>query len=528
MLLLLTTFMACEEMGDTAQGLDPLQQEPVGEDTGGLDTGEPADTDPFEALSAQLVQPSLRVDVLIIGAGASGMAAALEAQAQGADVLLLEMSEAPGGGALYASNFLLVDTVAQRAVGLEDSPEKALSDWARLSPGGDPSDPVVQDYLEGTIELADWFHQELGAQVVGPFGDSDEGQIPRIHNVRVAGEETPGPALVERVANYTWTHHRADALVTVGERVVGAEFTDLRTGETGWIAADATVVATGGFARNLDEVLGQRPDLSGLSLLFEIHPAAIGSGRGLLEQVDAATQNEGHVGVYVHAAEDPRQGMESEAIWLSHLSDTLIVDAEGQRRFSEEEVFSFGMEARLLEAGGQRLWAIYPKMIWEQAYGYIPKYNAPTEEASWTLSLLEYEALGGGARYSSLQEASEAEGISLQTLGETVSRYNSLASSGQDSDMGKPASSLVPVQEEFVMVELKGGLAKCFTGVALDARGQVLGEDGEHIPGLYAAGEVAGMLGVPAVGSGFEGSISAVYWSGRRAGAAAAQDALGL
>ena len=75
-------------------------------------------------------------------------------------------------------------------------------------------------------------------------------------------------------------------------------------------------------------------------------------------------------------------------------------------------------------------------------------------------------------------------------------------------------------------MELAPGLAKAFGGVSLDEQARVIGLDGEPIPGLFAAGEVAGMLGTEAVGVGFTGSMTAVLLTGRVAGqeaAAAAQ-----
>ena len=65
------------------------------------------------------------------------------------------------------------------------------------------------------------------------------------------------------------------------------------------------------------------------------------------------------------------------------------------------------------------------------------------------------------------------------------------------------------------------GAAKAFSGVRVDGDGRVLDPSGAPIEGLFAAGEVAGFLGTDAVGVGFEGSITACYWLGLRAGAAA-------
>ena len=54
----------------------------------------------------------------------------------------------------------------------------------------------------------------------------------------------------------------------------------------------------------------------------------------------------------------------------------------------------------------------------------------------------------------------------------------------------------------------------------------MLGVNGEAIPGLWAAGEVAGMLGTAALAEGMGGSITAVYFTGQRVGTNAAAEAL--
>ena len=63
--------------------------------------------------------------------------------------------------------------------------------------------------------------------------------------------------------------------------------------------------------------------------------------------------------------------------------------------------------------------------------------------------------------------------------------------------------------------------AKGFGGLDVDEQQRVLGTDGQPIRGLYAVGEAAGMA-VPGLGGryGFDGSLSAVVWSGWRAAAA--------
>ena len=76
---------------------------------------------------------------------------------------------------------------------------------------------------------------------------------------------------------------------------------------------------------------------------------------------------------------------------------------------------------------------------------------------------------------------------------------------------------------DLLAILFKAGTAKSFGGEQTTVSAEVIGRDGAVIEGLYAAGEVAGMLGTEAVGHGFSGSAGACYYYGRIAGAAAAE-----
>ena len=119
-------------------------------------------------------------------------------------------------------------------------------------------------------------------------------------------------------------------------------------------------------------------------------------------------------------------------------------------------------------------------------------------------------------------------GIDPAGLQQTMDRYQTFVVTGKDVDFGKRSDFLVPLEgQELVVMELRPGSAKSFGGAWLDDRARVLDVDGQPIPGLYAAGEAAGMLGTPAVGEGFEGSVMGCYLTGRVAGVQAAAEAMG-
>ncbi|MCB9764712.1 MAG: FAD-dependent oxidoreductase [Alphaproteobacteria bacterium] len=482
------------------------------------------DADPIDD-SAHLVDdtatpPALSVDVLVIGAGPAGLAAAWEAQEAGASVVVLEMDERSGGGGWYARQMFAAGTGAQAEAGIVDSPAQALAEWASFTDGGDPTDPWVIAMVEGSAGILDWLVDSFGAEVGPLVFDVGAGSVPRVHPVTIDGE-APVAGLVTATEAAVWTEHRADALVSEDGRVVGAQFTDLRTGEEGWIEAGATVVATGGFARDLDRVLADRPGLDGATVVFEHHPNAVGGGHPLLEALGVPFQNAGSFGVYVHAVEDWREP--GEALWPRNLFATMIVDLEGQRVADEQAVQGFKLVESLLEAPEKRLLALYPAALFEPMRLAVPAYNWAEAGQEEEIDALELIDEGLAWRFADAADAAAHFGVDPDALTASVQRYDDLARQGTDDDFGKPGFLMVPFgADPIYVIELVAGAAKAFGGAALDEQARVLGVDGTPVPGLYAAGEVAGMLGTEAVGQGFSGSLTAVFLTGRVAGREAA------
>lgn len=500
MFLLLVFTLGCRDrVGDRPN--PPVDDSPV--HTG--DSGEPVAT----------------VDVLVIGSGPAGLAAAWEAREAGASVLVLEMDEKAGGGGWYGAHFLGVDTRWQQDMGIEDSLALATEEWPSITAGGDAQDPWVQRLLsEGDATIA-WLTDNFGAQVDTVVFDHTGGSVPRLHLVTLDGQPPIG-GLVSALEAEIWTSCQATALRVVGDQVAGATFTDLRTGEEATIAAGATVVATGGFARDPERLAADRPDLDGALILFDIHPQATGAGIPLFEGVGARFTSAGRYGVYVHATSDYRPGLEREVLWMGSIFNTLVVDRTGQRVGNEEDLADFGFAKKLAEAPDKQLFALYPASIYAGVSGSFPAYNWSEPGVAEVLTGEEMVELGVVDKLDSETIAAYL-GADTATIQATLARYDSFAAQHLDEDFGKSPEMLAPFGTgPIYAVPLFASAAKAFGGVALDPEARVLDADGQPIPGLYAAGEVAGMLGTEAVGEGFPGSITGVYLTGRVAGQQAA------
>src|SRR5512139_3726430 len=97
------------------------------------------------------------VDVLVVGLGAAGAAAALEASRAGAQTLVLERAGGGGGTSAMSGGVLYLGggTALQKACGFEDSAEEMFK-YLMASSGATPDEEKISLYCEGSVEHYDW------------------------------------------------------------------------------------------------------------------------------------------------------------------------------------------------------------------------------------------------------------------------------------------------------------------------------------------------------------------------------------
>src|SRR3990172_6457467 len=107
-------------------------------------------------------QFDLNVPVVIVGAGACGLVAALAAKAAGAEVLVLERDRVPSGSTALSSGFIpAAPTRFQRAAGVADSPEQLAADVMRKNHG--EADPrLVETLCRASGRALEWLADRCG------------------------------------------------------------------------------------------------------------------------------------------------------------------------------------------------------------------------------------------------------------------------------------------------------------------------------------------------------------------------------
>lgn len=502
---------------------EPVADPPPGDTDSGVATDSGGDTDSGGETgeTGETAEPPVfdeTTDVIIIGAGVAGLAATVDAAAAGASVVTLEREDRPGGAALYAGGLMMFSgTAEQAAEGIVDSPEILAGEWAAFT-GGDPTNPWFQLFaLENVPRVRDWL-VELGVSFSDPGGDASSGTTLRIHQIDGAGH-----ALVDALARATppdtlrFSSSVTEIIVYDG-RAVGVRWTD---GENEYaLGADAVIVTTGGFLRDLDRVSAVHPELEMSQVTHGSAPGADGNGLDMLEELGAGTTNLQAIGFYAHGVPSPVDPLRE--VGAAAIKGFPWVNVEAERFVDERGTNSFiAGRTRAFQPGGFA-WLVADANLADVTFTDLDGLDG-------RYVVTDLEAAGIASSGDSIEELAGELGIDVATLGGTIDVWNSVAEGTAVDPWRTGDTTDLPVLSEppFYAVPVSVSLAKNFGGVSVDLSGRVLDTAGQPIPGVYAAGELAGMCGGSIVGDyGFTGSLSCVVLGGRVAGEAAALEAL--
>jgi fumarate reductase flavoprotein subunit len=453
-------------------------------------------------------------DVVIVGAGAAGLAAAVTAHDAGATVMVIEADEKVGGSSrLSGGHFYAAGTSLQRDAGIVgDTPDAMFDYWMTLNqwmiePG------VARAYCDNASPTLEWLRSlgveykperiyRSGADSV-PRGHPPEGEGLAVIRVLDAERLKRGIDLALMT--------RADRLLcSTDGRVVGLE----AGGET--LRAGAVVIASGGFGQNREFIERYWPDAAaGGDWTWCISgPQSLGDGLALGSGAGAALDGYNRGLLLV----TPGFNRDLDILVPSWV---VFVSREG-RRFCDETA-PYNMLAGLFKRNGGTAYAIFDEASRQSA---VP---GPGNRATWVADVLKAKADEGRViRADTLKDLAELAGINVAPFLGTVHKYNIDVARGRDSAYLKDPRGLRPVATPpYYAVEVRPAII-CWTGTGLriDAEARVLGADELPIPGLFAAGETVGSLhGDRYIGGG--GSFGPAVTIGRIAGRSSAATALG-
>lgn len=427
---------------------------------------------------------SVSVAVLVIGAGACGLTAALAAHDAGAEVLVLERDTSPSGSTSMSSGFVPAPgTRWQKAKGIEDDPARFADDIQKKA-NGEADRQVVEAVATAIGPALEWLADAHGI----PF-ELLEGFLYPGHSVlrMHAVPEHTGEALLARLLAAVsaaeipvMTQARATTLYADADgrvRGVGVERPD---GSIERIGCGRLILACNGYGGNSPMVAEHIPEMAGA----EYHGHAGNTGDAVLwgEALGAAPRHlsacQGHGSLAV-----PHRIL---ITWALMMEGGIQVNAEG-RRFANEHRGYSEHAVQVLKQPGAVAWDIYDERLHRLGLTF-PDYR-------------EAEAAGAIRRGATYIELAAVTGLPANSLAEAIAETTAVVTDRFGRDMSKTPALTPP----FYAVKVTGALFHTQGGLAVDARARVLrAADGRPLPNLYAAGGAA--VGVS--GSRIEGYLS--------------------
>lgn len=518
--------------------------------------------EPAAAKSGAAIEKN--ADVVVIGGGGAGLAAAVSAVQKGAKVILIEKAPALGGNTIRAGGaYNAVDPKRQAAKkmtkplmgDLESFLSADEKDFGEFGPtlailknqireykasgsdtlfdtvelhmiqtyiGGKRTDlkgfeihgdlELVRTLTAGSPKSLEWL-ESLGLPFKNDIYTVLGALWPRTHsNIKPVGTGYIS-TLSENATKFgaeLMLETMADELVLKDGKVVGVKATKADGTKVVISAKNGVVVATGGYGANPEMRAKYNTYWPAMPLTMPTTntPLTTGDGIAMGEKAGAALVGMGFL--QLMPSSDPIDGALSKGVWGS-AETQVFVNKQGKRFVNEYA------ERDVLAAGALKQQDALFYIICDQITADNPK---PGSKNVWG------DDIDTLVKNKNVYKADTLEGLESQlgmpkgSLVAEIAKYNSYIAQGSDPDFGKRNFGPQLVVPPFYATPRSPSVHHTMGGLKIDPSCRVLDASGKAIPGFYAAGEVTG--GIHAGNRLGGNAIADIMTFGRIAGASAA------
>ena len=426
--------------------------------------------------------------VVVVGAGAAGLCAALAVQETGVDVVVLERNSLPGGStALSAGLIPAAGTRFQEARGISDDPALFAADIARKA-HGESDAAMVESIARESGPAVEWLADRYGL----PFSVVHDFDYPGHSARRMHGlPSRSGVELIDRLRQAADEHAvplilnaTVSALYVDRHRRVGGVEVVRPDGAREELGAGAVILACSGYGGSPDLVGQHIPEMRGA--LYFGHPGnrgdAVRWGDALGAKLLHMSGYQGH-GSVAH----PHGVL---VTWAVIMEGGFQVNSGGVR-FSDE---SQGYSEQAAIVLGQPDGVAFD--IFDARIAGISRQFTDFQQAEAAGTIIEAETIADLAARLHLP---------ADALAQTLAEVELAKASGSKDRFGRSFAGSLQLSPPFKAVKVTGALFHTQGGLAVDLGARVLGRDGDSLPNLLAAGGAA---------AGVSGSRASGYLSG--------------
>ncbi len=426
--------------------------------------------------------------LVIVGAGAAGLVAALKAREAGMDAILFERDPLPRGStALSAGLVPAAGTRFQREAGAADDPDLFAADIMAKAKG-EPDPDLVRLVTREVGPVLEWLADAHGL----PFSVITDFRYPGHSADRMHGLPTrSGEELIDRLRDAA---ERAGATIVTGAhvtalyadpdgRVRGVAITR-PDGAAELVGCGALILACNGYGGNAALVRESVPDLA--DALYFGHPGNQGDALIWGRALGAATRHlSGHQG---HGSVAQPAGI--LITWATIVEGGFQVNCEGVR-FSNEASGYSEQAAHVVAQPDRVAFTIFDERIATIARQFEDYRNA--------------ERMGAIVGADDPAELAAKLRLPADALAATLGEVERLKRERATDEFGRDFADMPALVPPYRAVRVTGALFHTQGGLVVDTSARVLREDGRALPNLYAAGGAA---------AGVSGSRASGYLSG--------------
>ncbi|SHN74694.1 FAD-dependent oxidoreductase [Desulfitobacterium chlororespirans] len=431
-------------------------------------------------------------DIVIIGVGASGLAAAVEAGEAGAKVVCIEGQSTAGGGARGVEGCFAVGSRMQKEQGIKiPSLGKLVREELETGQFRSSGEGYI-DLIKNSGENLDWL-LDHGVK----FGEIGSGDKSNPHPNQVfhyyesgAGAQdyvVPMLAAAEKAGVRFMYKTKGESLIMDEAGAAKGVYASTGDGKTLQINASSVIVATGGFAENLEYVAEN--GINTEYYHYEGFPGSDGSGNRMVVEAGGANnrQNAAYLNILSIKGLPGYFQNGKFSFWIGVAAPYAIWVNEKGRRFVNEDFAGENPMSMAIPVRSTKKTFI----VMDQAL--MDKFTDGDAEAIKQLQ----DGLNSGEIVSgnSVDELAKAMNVDPANLNETFERYNASCKQQDDAGFGKDPSALISFNPGSLYgLHVGYSITAAIGSIKTDNNFNAIDTKGNPIKGLYVVGIEGTML----------------------------------